>query len=331
MLTVRLVSLFFIGFVAFDPAVANESSETVTRIAFGSCNRHDLPQPLWTKISDKNPQVFMWTGDVVYPDVSSDKKYAEAYKKQLEQPDYKKFLSTKGLEVIGTWDDNDYGSNNGGKGFKHKERSQRVFLDFLSVDPDSPRRAQKGIYTSHTYGPEGKRVKVLLLDDRYHRQEVKKDRSGDILGQAQWKWLETELKKSSAQVHIIVSGIQIIPMDHKYENWNLHTESRSRLLELLKRYKPAKTILISGDRHIAEISMIPKKDSGIGYDLYELTSSGLTHSYEKHSGEPNRYRVGELFKYLNFGMIEINWSGKEPQVTGTVFDKNGQSVLEMKL
>ena len=29
-------------------------------IAFGSCNRDELPQPLWTVIAEENPDLWIW-------------------------------------------------------------------------------------------------------------------------------------------------------------------------------------------------------------------------------------------------------------------------------
>ena len=101
-------------------------------------------------------------------------------------------------------DDHDFGVNDGGADFAQKDVSQGLFLDFLGVPKDSPRRAQHGVYTSYTFGPIGRQVKILLLDARYHRPPPGSD--GDILGEAQWNWLETELHQSQAQLHFIASG-----------------------------------------------------------------------------------------------------------------------------
>ena len=51
--------------------------------------------------------------------------------------------------------------------------------------------------------------------------------------------------------------------------------------------------------------------------LYEITSSGLTHSYEKilEKGEPNAHRVGDkLTGQRNFGVFHIDWSSSPPKV-----------------
>lgn len=42
-------------------------------------------------------------------------------------------------QVIGTWDDHDYGLNDAGKEFSRKVTNQRLLLDFLGEPQDSPR------------------------------------------------------------------------------------------------------------------------------------------------------------------------------------------------
>ena len=46
----------------------------------------------------------------------------------------------------------------------------------------------------------------------------------------------------------------------------------------------------------------------IGEDrqLIDFTSSGLTHSYNSFSGEPNPYRVKEVVSDLSYGIIDFN-------------------------
>lgn len=42
----------------------------LTRIAFGSCSKQRMEQRLWPAINNARPQVWLWTGDAVYLDVS---------------------------------------------------------------------------------------------------------------------------------------------------------------------------------------------------------------------------------------------------------------------
>lgn len=127
--------------------------------------------------------------------------------------------------VDGTWDDHDYGENDSGKYYAHKQASQKLFLEFLGVGKEEKRRyKRKGVYSSHVFGPSGRRqVKIILLDSRYHRDShyipsisivldsgvtaflsavvrwlcaflgLGHDYEGDILGEDQWRWLEAQL------------------------------------------------------------------------------------------------------------------------------------------
>jgi alkaline phosphatase D len=63
-------------------------------------------------------------------------------------------------------------------------------------------------------------------------------------------------------------------------------------------------MVISGDRHISEIS---KTEKGLAYPLIDFTSSGLTHAYRKFTGEPNPFRVGEVVSTESFGAIRFNF------------------------
>lgn len=63
-----------------------------------------------------------------------------------------------------------------------------------------------GVNASYSYGPEGQRVKFILLDTRSHMNCF--DEGEGVLGSGQWAWLEEELRSSDAQINFIGSGIQ---------------------------------------------------------------------------------------------------------------------------
>lgn len=285
------------------PALPPESPQTLTRIAVGSCNKQNLPQPLWRKLTEESPELFIWTGDVVYADTRDMGKMAAIYQQQLEQPEYRTFLSS-GPAFIGIYDDHDYGENDGDSSYPPKASSQKLFLDFIGEPSNSGRRSQEGIYSSYVAGPPGQRIKVVLLDTRYHR--TKPGAEGDILGQAQWQWLESELQKKDAELLLLVSSIQILPFEHRFEKWANFPSSRQRLLDLIDRSAQPNIVLLSGDRHFAELSraILPS-----GRELWELTSSGLTHSYQAFdpSKNANSLRVGSVLSRLNYGWLSLDW------------------------
>ncbi|WP_426490787.1 alkaline phosphatase D family protein [Hymenobacter sp. 102] len=305
------------------------SAPSELRIAFGSCNRHDLPQPLWDDIAHDQPQVWIWLGDNIYGDSDDPAVLRAKYDAQRAQPGYRQ-LQARGTQVIGTWDDHDYGRNDGDKNYPFKAQNQQLALDFLQEPAGSPRRTQEGIYASYEYAVGKKKVKVILLDDRYFQDPLFRDSAlvyhpnptGDVLGEAQWAWLRQQLTNSDADAHIIASGIQFLPYQHRFEKWANFPVARQRLLTLLKDTKPKGVLLISGDRHIGEISRVPV--AGLKRPVYEITSSGLTHPATHNTSEPNQYRVGPLVNQKHYALFQFRPHGRRLGVTASLRGDDGQ-------
>lgn len=323
-----MVRIFFAVLLLSSASLLHAQQQPLTRIAFGSCSHESDPDQMWPDITRQNPQLWIWLGDNIYGDTDDMNLLQQKYNTQKANPGYQKLLAT--CPIIGTWDDHDYGINDGGKDFPTKKESKALLLNFLDIPTNDPVRKREGVYSSHTYGSGKHKVKVILLDMRYFRDPLKASTApdtrytpsdtGDFLGEAQWKWLENELKHSDAAIHIIGSGVQFIQTTQGYEKWENLRPSRRRMLELLKTYKPANTFFISGDRHIAEIAKLAV--AGLPYPLYDFTSSGLTHTWETARPEANPDRVGDLIIQKNFGMILIDWSGPTPQIRFQVRGKN---------
>jgi len=292
-------------------------NKSIQTIAFGSCNKQDKPQDIWPFIQQNNPELWVWLGDNIYGDTEDMAVMSRKYASVKNNAAYQNFQ--KKTTIIGTWDDHDYGVNDGGKGFAKKEGSKKCLLDFLEVPQNAAVRNRPGIYDAYTFGPADKKVKVILLDERWFRDDLQKatdgkrryvpNETGDILGEAQWKWLETELNDKTVQLNIIAGGIQVIPKEHGYEKWANFPAARKRLFDLFQKINPPNVMLLSGDRHIAEISKIELE--GMDDPLYEITSSGLTHSWTRVGTEPNQYREGDLIIARNFGIMHLNWKKQQ--------------------
>jgi alkaline phosphatase D len=296
-------------------------------IAFGSCNRQNLPQPMWSTITQNQPDLWIWGGDNIYGD-SKDPAVLEAkYQKQLDQPGYAEFR--KQFPIIGTWDDHDYGWNDANGSFPIKSISQDLALDFMDVPATDTRRRHEGIYGAYDFGPEGQRVKVILLDNRYFSSNYRKDENPQLLGEAQKAWLSDTLRHSNAQINIIVSGSQVIPEEHNYEKWANFPADRDWLFRLIRDESIPGVIFISGDRHIHEISVLQEDDAP--YPLVDITSSGLTHSWKNFKGEPNQHRVGEVFTDLGFGLLTIDWQQQPITVTAEIHDQANDIVNTLQI
>ncbi len=347
-------SLFLLTLVLALPPAAHaqesKASPRLERIAFGSCANQHEPQPIWNAIVAAKPQLFLFIGDSMYADlVPADKGYRltrnvtvdlirQSYDKLAQVPGFQKLKKT--CPILATWDDHDYGLNDAGTEFPLKKQSQKLFLDFFGEPADSPRRQQEGVYDAKLFGPPGQRVQVILLDTRFFRSPLKQAGKGGtyvpddeptktILGEAQWKWLERQLREP-AQLRLLCSSIQLVAEDQPFEKWMNLPRERARLFQLLKDTKANGVVVLSGDLHMAELSVI---DAGLGYPLFDLTSSGLNQGFKSGWRKQlvNRHRVMTMNTGDNFGFIAIDWDAKTPTVSLQIRDVDGDVTIRQKL
>ncbi|GKY98189.1 hypothetical protein MPSEU_000776700 [Mayamaea pseudoterrestris] len=154
----------------------------MNRIAFGSCNNQDLTNKLWPVITSRSPTAFIWGGDAIYADehkpidwstyppkstttCASPQRIRSLYRFQKSVPGYKRLLETN-ITVFGTFDDHDFGCNNGDSTYKYRHESGLAFVDFLGEPAQSPmrRRTQEGL---GVYG-----VKLFDFDRPVGYQEI---------------------------------------------------------------------------------------------------------------------------------------------------------------
>lgn len=287
-------------------------------LTFGSCNRVDLENKLWDDVLLNKPDVWVWGGDNIYADTADMDKMEKMYNLQKSIPGYQKILQN--TLVIGTWDDHDYGLNDGGSEWKHKQESEQLFLDFMDVSKDDIRRNREGVYQAVDFNTPGGKIKILVLDTRYFRSPLEKspdknrryeptsDTAKTVLGVEQWRWLKNELQSSDADFNILVSSVQFLSDKHGFEMWGNFPAEVAKLENMIVQSKAKNVIILSGDRHISEFS--EKKVTGLAYPLVDFTSSGLTHVYEKYSGEENPFRIGEVFNVVSFGVLRFDFEKK---------------------
>lgn len=318
---------------------------TITTLGFGSCARQERPQPIWDAINAARCDAFVLCGDNIYGDSPDPEVLRGKYELLAAMPGFAKLRKTTPL--FATWDDHDYGLNDGGAGFPGARAAQKEFCDFFQVPATSPLRSTPGIYDCVTFGPEGKRVQLILLDTRSFRSPLKKDPANPkvnipntdadatILGAEQWAWLERRLREP-AEVRAVVSSISFISTEHGSEKWSNFPQERSRFLELVRSTQAEGVVIISGDRHLAELSLLKPAD-GISYPLYDMTTSGLNQPFAKESeygsenppkGPPNRYRIHERpYTGSNFGLMRFKWDDPDPSVRLEVCGLAGQRIF----
>lgn len=315
---------------------ADTCTEQPSRILFGSCNSQAYAQPLWPAVLARNASVWVWAGDAIYSDpvighdfstfppkaiidYPTPQRWHDLYQAQKQHEGYRQLLEDQHMFITGTWDDHDYGTNNGDVTFPLKRESAIAFVDFIGEAPDSPMgvraRNAHGVYGvkvvdfERPFGSQvlseresgldpdvevndgeqvpysSRSVAIFVLDVRSWKSPWTKrslDPSGDFLGERQWKWLEEALSRSKAAVNIVVQGLQVHADRHPVANI---AEAWSRFPRAQQRLydllleQDVPSILVSGDVHMAELMRKDCRKGDQVKSLLEVTTSGMTHAW----------------------------------------------------
>ena len=318
-------------------ALLPESEHTVHRIGFGSCANQNTPMPILQAVRERKPDLFVMLGDNVYGDADSGDpslpELRDAYATVAHHSDFRP-LSTE-IPVLPIWDDHDYGDNDEGGDFPFRAEAERIFESFWRVEAPDPRSQREGVYGAWSFGAEGQRAQLLLLDTRSFRSALtpiprsqrpkvgryiaSQDEAQEMLGDAQWEWLASKLTEP-ADLRIVVSSIQVLAENHGWERWGLLPTERSRLLALL--HNTPGVVIVSGDRHW---SSMYRDDTG----LTEMTASSINRPSSQSFTETGPYQFTKPFVDPNFGEIDIDWTARV--ATLTTYDVEGVSVASVQV
>lgn len=174
--TLAVLLLAFAPVTLAEPKSDFHQDTTIRKIAFGSCNDpRKGDSPMFKAIVQHKPDLFLFLGDNIYGDTEDMELLKTKWEELGAIKDYQKLREN--TPVLATWDDHDYGVNDGGNTYKMREESERVFLDFFGDAADSPRRERPGVHGAHTFGEPGKTVQILMLDTRYFRDVLPRTKS----------------------------------------------------------------------------------------------------------------------------------------------------------
>ncbi len=327
---------------SFSPKLA--ADKLVQRVIVASCINEEKDLSSIATMAAEKADLTLLIGDNVYGDmdmvrnfVNNEADLAELRSSYQELADDENFIALrKARPMLATWDDHDYGANDAGSEFPFKEFAERIFERFFDVDEEVAERP--GVYSSTISGPDGQRLQIILTDTRFFRSELtptddrgakgkerylpSTDPQQDMLGEAQWSWLEEELRKP-ADLRLLVSSIQVIPTVHGWEAWSTMPKERERLYKLLAKTEAKNTIFVSGDRHTSYL--YKEEIDGVG-PVYELTSSSVNSVFARTaiSDEYDTNQIGDGYTFANYGAIDIDWD--KSTVKLSIIDENGQQV-----
>ena len=313
------------------------------RILLASCNDEEMDSPALAQLAREEADLFLMIGDNVYGD-SDGRAYAnnepeldelrESFDDLAARPEFQAVRAK--LPMMVAWDDHDYGANDAGADFPFKEYAERIHETFWGL-ADEDAGARPGTYYARSFGPEGQRVQVIMLDTRFFRGPLTptddygakgKERylpapdSAEqvMLGEAQWAWLEEQLEQP-ADIRFVVSSIQVMPTVHGWEAWSTLPKERQRLFDLVGETGANGVVFLTGDRHTG---FVYEEPDVLPYEANELTASSLNVSFAEESSEMDSRQVGAGFAPENYGLVEIDWGSKT--VSLMLKDQAGETV-----
>lgn len=203
--------------------------ELPRRVSFASCYYpfyDELTGQVWRSVRASSPDIWIWTGDMVYADYgesADDKlqgfKSLQRIRRQFESvsegtPGYVAMRREVPF-VIGVYDDHDCGVDACDRNFPFRQMTKQMFLDAIGEPPYSGRRMREGMYQSYFFGydyefvsgtrrgarqpggyrapppgraplPPADSLRVVVLDLRTFRDVIG---NTQLVGEDQWRWL----------------------------------------------------------------------------------------------------------------------------------------------
>jgi alkaline phosphatase D len=226
------------------------------------------PNAIWQEMEQLKVDGVFLMGDTPYIDNTDLNVVRSRHRQFLQVPDLASLASH--TPIIGTWDDHDFGLNNGnGRNMMAgKANTRRGFVEYRAHGRFG--NGSEGVYHKVDLGM----MEVFLLDPRTFSQTepspVDKTQP-TCFGADQWEWLLTSLRESRAPFKVLAMGA--IWQDKKNkETDDLFTYwyERDALLDLIKAEKIQGVVLLGGDIHVARHLMHPQR---VGYDLHDFVIS----------------------------------------------------------
>ncbi|MEQ9505220.1 MAG: alkaline phosphatase D family protein [Hyphomonas sp.] len=305
-----------------------DEGQAMTRILVASClDEEKGDSATMRSIAGETADLFLMIGDNVYGDrngpayVNNQPELDElraSFRDLAAREDFQAVRAKFPMMVA--WDDHDYGANDAGREFPFRRLAERIHERFWGLENEDV-GAYPGTYYERTFGPEGQRTQVIVLDTRFFRSPLtptdewgKKgkeryipstDAAQDMLGNDQWTWLENRLQ-DEADLRLIVSSIQVLPTDgHGYEAWATMPLEQQRLYRLIRESEAKGVVFVSGDRHTA---FLYRDDAALPYPAHEITASSVNVAFAETTTEMDKAQIGEGYPPENYGAIGIDWA-----------------------
>lgn len=308
-------------------------------VAFGSCmNPSTVPyQPIWHKAVQFRPTAFLYIGDINYlPSPEMEFGNDQSLARETMAVYHRDVRHLSGVRTLmattpsyGIWDDHDYGPNNSDKTFKWREDTLDLYNKYWA-NPSAGLPDTKGIFYKFKIAD----AEFFMLDNRYHRDNVKDENRTTMLGQKQLAWLKESLLKSTATFKIIVQGGSSV-VDGKGELWSHWGTERDDFLTWMFGEKISGVFFLAGDWHVGTLNRLHRPQDE--YPLYELLSSNSGVRKEPIAQDPTYGSGGHnqsaaiMYRGYNFGALSFAGKKGERTVSLQIIDEDGHVQIHRRL
>lgn len=239
------------------------------RVSVGFVSCVDIePNGIWKEMQTLNLDMVCLMGDTPYIDSTDLAKVRSRHRQFLQMPDLAELSAN--TSTVGTWDDHDFGRNNGnGRNLsKGKADTRRGFVNYRAHSQFG--NATEGVYHKSDLGM----MEVFFLDPRYFSQTEPSPVDASqptCFGSEQWAWLLTELRDSKAPFKVLAFGaIWEDKKNKETDDMFTYWYERDALLDIIRNEKISGVVLLGGDIHVARHLIHPQRT---GYDLNDFVIS----------------------------------------------------------
>ena len=237
-------------------------------VAIGSCARVGSNGAVFDAIRERDPLLYLITGDIHYGDngVNDLERYREVMDLTLRQPAQSALYRSAPIAYM--WDDHDFGANNADGNSPSRQAAMETYREY--VPSYELGGADSAVYQAFTVG----RVRFVLTDARSARNLDRNEERGapSMLGTEQKEWFMKEIVDAAAG-HELVVWINPVPWVAEEEDgadhWGGFANERRELADVIADNDIDNLLMVSGDAHMLAI------DDGTNTDYSTDGSSGF--------------------------------------------------------
>ncbi|RYD38370.1 MAG: alkaline phosphatase [Verrucomicrobiaceae bacterium] len=299
--------------------------KSVVTAAVASC-ANQTSEPVWQRMATLSPDLLILAGDTPYVDVNNLDASRLKQRSFLETPFMRALLRT--TPVAATWDDHDFGLNNGNgvNAADRREKTRRAFAEYRAHDQYGTGTA--GVYHKVDLGA----MEIFMLDPRWFSQTGPSSvdpSKKTCFGPEQWEWIKASLRASRATFKVLAFGA--VWQDKKNgENDDMFTYwyERDALLDFVRDEAISGVVLLGGDIHVSRHLVHPQR---VGYDLHDFITSPAHTSVISSLDVPHPSLEWSSRQPRQFMTLTADTRGDMPVLTGRFYLADGTLQREVRV